>query len=34
VPYVASIDGEIESVMGLSPRLTRRLLRELGFPGI
>jgi septum formation protein len=33
-PHVASLKGELESVMGLSPNLTRRLLRELGFPGV
>lgn len=33
-PHVASIEGELESVMGLSPKLTRRLLSDLGFPGI
>jgi septum formation protein len=33
-PLVVSMDGEIESVMGLSPKLVRRLLGELGYPGI
>lgn len=31
VPHIISMDGEVESVMGLSPRLVLKLLQEIGY---